>query len=577
MVGDEAGATISDNNGNLLFYTNGDTVYNRNQTMMPNGFGLLGHPSATQGSLIIPKPGSCNIYYIFTASDWTNNWGLNYSIVDMNLDNGMGDVVSKNIFLQSSVTERLTGVLKANGTDYWVISKRRFNNAFYSYSVTSSGVSTTPVVSNTGPSSFPGTYVGTMRISPDRTKLCITKHGIGFSQLCDFDDATGTISNAIPLRSTLNSYGVEFSPDNSKLYVSEHSITGGGISQYNLLAGSATAIQNSVIFMPTPQNLYGLKLGPNNKIYGAIADSTFVSVIDQPNQLGTACNFIYRYMDISPGRCRAGLPNNINHYGVDTCSACVATEVINNDITICQNQTYQLPSGTFVSAPGIYRDTIKNHSNRCDSIITAINLSVFQVSFENVSEQICSNQSYQLTSGDSITFAGIYQDTIRSISGCDSLIKTIHLTVNAVSAYNILDSISEGEAYSLPWGATAHAPGIYQLTLVNSLGCDSLVTVVLKPGIRLGDCITLKNAFTPNGDGINDSWILYGHNCFKKLEVRVFNRYGNIVYHSRDYRNDWKGRYKNKDLPDGTYYYMIKVVPFNDIPYTLKGNVTILR
>ena len=63
----EGCASISDNNGNLLFYTEGSSIWNRNHIIMPNGTGLKGEPSSTQTVLIIPKPCDNNIYYIFTV------------------------------------------------------------------------------------------------------------------------------------------------------------------------------------------------------------------------------------------------------------------------------------------------------------------------------------------------------------------------------------------------------------------------------------------------------------------------------------------------------------------------------
>ena len=94
---DEGCTSISDTSGQLLFYTDGIRVYNRNHTVMPNGLNLNGNPSSTQSAIIIPKPGDANIYYIFTASTTFGgapDLGFQYSEVDMTLNNGLGDVTS---------------------------------------------------------------------------------------------------------------------------------------------------------------------------------------------------------------------------------------------------------------------------------------------------------------------------------------------------------------------------------------------------------------------------------------------------------------------------------------------------
>ena len=248
----------------------------------------------------------------------------------------------------------------------------------------------------------------------------------------------------------------------------------------------------------------------------------------------------------------------------------------NNSVQICSHQTYQLPSGAIVSAAGIYQDTVKSIAN-CDSVITTVNVSVFPVSYVNNSVQICSNQTYHLPSGTIVSTTGVYPDTVRSISSCDSVISIIQLSVNDLSSTNLIDSIFEGEPYVLPWGQTITSPGVYQTVLPNDHGCDSLITVTVKWKTSLFNCLTLKNAFTPNADGINDYWVLSRYRCFRKMEVNVYNRYGSKVYYSGDYNNDWNGNYRNKALPDATYYYIIKIFAFDGREYFYKGNVTILR
>ena len=92
LATDEGCSSISDDMGNLLFYTDGISVWNRNHVRIPNGFGLMGDPSSTQSAIIISKPGSNNIYYIFTTLGFGEPDGLRYSIVDMTLQGGLGDI-----------------------------------------------------------------------------------------------------------------------------------------------------------------------------------------------------------------------------------------------------------------------------------------------------------------------------------------------------------------------------------------------------------------------------------------------------------------------------------------------------
>ena len=517
MYAYESSSTICDNNGNILFYTNGDTVWNKNHVVMQNGTGLLSGPgtSATQGVMIVPKPCDNYTYYIFTVPEGENSSELFcYSIVDITQDGGLGAVTVKNIVIHHPVVEKLAATLQANGIDYWIVVEESTMGNLLVYSLTATGLDLIPVINNAGGPTNNGGY---LRFSHDGARLCEISRLPDQINLFDFNKTTGVISNPIVLLEP-NPYGAEFSPDNTKLY----STTGFYTYQYDLSAGTQTAIQNSQSIVATSNVVMGaLKLGPDHKIYAIKLLADNIGVIDQPNQQGAACNFIDNIISFSPARSGFGLPNNIDLFS--SCSPC----------------------------PSILSDSL------------------------NVT--ICSNQAYQLSSGLVVNATGFYQDTIKAVNSCDSIINTIHLRVNNISFSNIVDSIYEGAEYILPSGQTVSTSGIYQSVLTNSLGCDSIIITTLSTVKQFAACMILKNAFTPNGDGVNDFWVLYKEKCFKKLKVDIYNRYGSLVYHSDDYKNDWNGKYKNQELPDGTYYYYVKMYADNGDVQVFKNNVTILR
>jgi gliding motility-associated-like protein len=115
---------------------------------------------------------------------------------------------------------------------------------------------------------------------------------------------------------------------------------------------------------------------------------------------------------------------------------------------------------------------------------------------------------------------------------------------------------------------------VYILTATASNGCSATDSVLVTV---IDQCIKPLNAFTPNNDGFNDTWFITNGNCIKKAIVAVYNRYGSKVFESQDYRNDWNGTYKNKPLPDGTYYYVIDYELLNNTHVPRTGNVSILR
>ena len=304
MTQDEGSATMCDNNGQILFYSNGVSIWNRNHTFMQNGTGLKGDLSATQSALILPRPSDNNLYYIFTVPALLSTGiPLSYSIIDMTLDGGQGAVTTKNIALYTPITEKLTATLKSNGTDYWIVAKEYGTDAFLVYSLTAAGLDPNPVISHAGPAITDlSSEAGYARISPNGSKLCMAYYGNNTSQLFDFDNSTGIVSNPLPLVSSSGCYGVEFSPDNSKLYLMQTNEF--VLMQYDLMAGSPIAIQNSVVEIAHlgGTNLgCAIKLGPDNKMYVSRYTKNFIAVVNQPNLAGAACDFVDNAIQFSSG------------------------------------------------------------------------------------------------------------------------------------------------------------------------------------------------------------------------------------------------------------------------------------
>jgi len=109
----------------------------------------------------------------------------------------------------------------------------------------------------------------------------------------------------------------------------------------------------------------------------------------------------------------------------------------------------------------------------------------------------------------------------------------------------------------------------YSLSLTGSSGCSVTESTLVKV-VKL----VVPNAFSPNGDGINDEWEIAFLKNYPNCSVEVYNRYGQIVFRSIGYNKNWNGSYNNQPLPLGTYYYIIKTSP---IANPLSGSVTILR
>ncbi|HEX6180590.1 MAG TPA: gliding motility-associated C-terminal domain-containing protein, partial [Chitinophagaceae bacterium] len=145
---------------------------------------------------------------------------------------------------------------------------------------------------------------------------------------------------------------------------------------------------------------------------------------------------------------------------------------------------------------------------------------------------------------------------------------------NPVSiAWTPATGLSGANTYS-PF-ANPTATTVYTLTVKDVNGCTSMdnATVTVLPY-----CVKASAAFTPNGDGTNDMWLVTtSGGCTQKISVVVYNRYGAVVYKNDNYNNDWKGTYNGKPVTDGTYYYAVTYQLIDGRKVTVKGDLTILR
>lgn len=311
----EGSATISDTNGDLLFYTDGITVYNKNHQIMVNGSGLAGDISSTQSATIVPKPGSANLYYVFTLDAFAAVDGFRYSVVDLSLDGGLGAVTAeKNVLLYAPSSEKLSIVKHANGIDYWVVTHGWNNNAFFSHLLTASGVNPNPVISNVGIviSGSTDNVWGYMKISPNGRKLAIanSRHDL---ELLDFSTVSGQVTNPLVLWNTPGIYGVEFSPNSEVLYVTSSLNFPSKLFQFDL---NAADIPNSWQVLNTDGNngFTALQLGPDGKIYVGRESDFYLDVIQNPDMIGPSCNYQIHGVDLNGRECKLGLPPFITSF-----------------------------------------------------------------------------------------------------------------------------------------------------------------------------------------------------------------------------------------------------------------------
>lgn len=311
---------MSDQYGKLQFYGNTGWMYNRMHQRMLNSYGLIGaFYTQNRCTMTMPVIGSSNLYYIFTADGWRNHGtgGYCYSILDMSLNGGLGDIaitaINRKILGPSA--ERLTLASHANGMDSWLVVKD-IGKRYYSYQISCNGISSDPVVSIVGINldSLSNFFSeGDLKVSPDNKLIAVSHFRGDFAsqynciEVFQFDNKTGILSNAvrIPIDRAL---GIEFSPDSKKLYVSYDRPDSPikayyKIAQYDLSVYDAVHINGSGKVVAhhndSSYSLYGkgmgfLQLGPDKKIYHAslLGHTQYnqIDVITKPDSLGVACD-----------------------------------------------------------------------------------------------------------------------------------------------------------------------------------------------------------------------------------------------------------------------------------------------
>ncbi len=329
----EGCASISDLAGNLQFYTDGNTVYTADHGVMRNGTLISGSSNfsnPTQSAIIIPNPKYRHLYYIFTADVNGNNGGFRFSEVDMTKGNGMGEVTAnKAISLLSSSAEKMTAVRTADGTGIWVVT-HGMNNTFYSFLVNENGVNRNPVSTSIG--STIGTMdIGQMKASPDGHFIAIAAAISGrFVEVFDFNASNGEVGTSVNIKVNYGNhlpYGVEFSSDAKKLYVSARSSGTQGnadIFQYDMSrVVNETLFRDSEFTVATNVKTRSLQLGPDGKIYGArnaTGSNSLPSldVIHSPKLSGSNCNFQEAGHALMNGTgSMLGLPNFIVNYFIE--------------------------------------------------------------------------------------------------------------------------------------------------------------------------------------------------------------------------------------------------------------------
>jgi gliding motility-associated-like protein len=493
-------ATVSDEtSGQLLFFTDGQSVWNANNQTMPNGFNLFGGAflSCTQGPVIVPFPEDPTKYYIFTMDDLEYDVpqldnGLRYTVVDMTLNNGLGDVdpLQKNIFLTDFLSEKMTVVRSEAIRGYWVIVHKKESNQFLAYKVDGCGVDPTPVSSNVGTvllganSNFDPRmpFYGSMKANRAGNRIAMPIDDSKLIDFYSFDAATGQLFDPITVEVTDNTpgspirkYGCSFSPDGSMFYYTNNI----SVYQLNLTTYDSINIASSHTLVATPSDpTFQIEEGQDGKLYVAIGGSNVLDAINSPNS--SFCDYTSNAVTLN-GLCMLGLPGRVHERNFSS-----PTITYSPDSCLQSNIAFSIATSLPINQINWNFGDVNSGVNNTSTAINPIH-------------QFSQLGSYQITA---IVEFNCYTDTI-----------TQNITVFDCPEEEVADSIIPFE---------------------------------------------FPNVISPNNDNINDVFEIT--NLPENTEVFILNRWGNTVFSSTNYQNNWQGKDNSgKELVDGVYTYYFKM------------------
>lgn len=308
-----ANSSISDSVGNLLFYTDGCVIINRNHEIMENGEGInadgliyqqncsentFGYPTH-QGVMIIPFPEHPDKYLLLHLRKPDPVYPLYiedilYSVIDMAGDGGHGSVVSKNnLISHDTFCDMLTAVRHGNGRDWWVVLPKFNTGEYYVFVLSPQGVGLLHVQKIGVPIDHRSWGIQAV-FSPDGRKY-VNNTARGGLQIFDFDRCSGMLSNALRVTfpgDTISGCGVAFSSTSRYLYTSntiklyQFDMQAPDIPASRELVGVYDGYANSL-----PSTFYQMRLAPDNKIYMTCTNGIkYWHIIHYPDKRGTDCN-----------------------------------------------------------------------------------------------------------------------------------------------------------------------------------------------------------------------------------------------------------------------------------------------
>ncbi|MDB5256867.1 MAG: hypothetical protein JWM14_1562 [Chitinophagaceae bacterium] len=542
-------AVASDSQGNLLFYTNGINVWNVDHQIMTNGSGLKGHQGLGQSAVIVPVENeTIKKYYIFTSDGGTFNMGFPndsvfaYSVVDMSLKGGKGDVTIKNEILISPVNESVAAVKHANGIDTWVLTHKLNTNEFYAYLVSACGVSS-PVISNEGPIQLEF-YQNYLKISPNGKKISYAfGPGTQKQYVFDFDNTSGLVTNSLSLGENSGFVRCSFSPNSRYLYT-EGTLPPTGdlvfLNQYDLLASDIPASLKSI----ADTSISAMQLGIDGKLYIATSRTKqFIDVLHNPNEPLDQANYQREAYVVEGNQGVNGFPNFIESYFSPDFAYVIPVRptFFSNRVCIGDSTSFNSQNTTAVQSFhwdfGEPASGSNNHSTLTNPKHLYQKTGQYNVQcvFQN---SICNDTIIQIIKVDSLPFVSLGNDIHRTTCNNEPIMLDAG---KGFSSYLWQDNSTNQTL------ATTNK-GTYSVKVTNSCGIYTGSITIEK------STYSIPNLITPNNDNKNDQFEIITQG--EKGKLSIWNSWGAEVYKNDFYDNSWDA----SNVGAGLYYYSYQLL-----------------
>jgi PKD repeat protein len=393
----ESSSSICDTNGNLLFYSNGITLYNRYNKIVKNGIDL-GFPVGTnkttsyQGALLLKHPDNDSLIYLFNTDNQGKSGGLVYSIINIYGNSDSGEVIKKKVKLTGAVNESISAVNHQNGRDIWVVCHKFGGELFYIYLLKKSGLTSCLVISQAGvfhSSTFGSDAQVGLKFSPNGKYLTHYQDMEGSTETLTFDNSSGVIGKRVFMNYWNIAFGFEYSPDSRYLFIKQ---SDSGLIQADLINETKIQITDVNINLGITQ----LQLASDGKIYSGVTGSRNLFVINNPILKGNFCNPVVKGNFLSDIAITAMptfnqsyfytpsidykyelncISNNIQFWGKDTFKATAHAWLIKKKGKPTEgNYTSKNISHTFADTGKYEVRYIASNGNRHDTVIKTITL-----------------------------------------------------------------------------------------------------------------------------------------------------------------------------------------------------------